>query len=173
MLHQLPIFTPTWLHFGFKNEAISLQNSITFLDWAKTAYGQVGCTKSSPTTHTVANSLLHQQFLLSPSAPPSQPAIMQDISKFGLGHDLWAAQVGDEEHRVLMSCMLVYSAGEGTSGTMSFSRAWNIMPPCGTVHRIIMNRLKALGNASSLQHIHFDTISLDITEIDEVKEHIR
>ena len=32
---------------------------------------------------------------------------------------------------------------------------------------------QALGNSSSLQHIHFDTISLDITEIDEVKEHIR
>ena len=32
---------------------------------------------------------------------------------------------------------------------------------------------QAFRNNSLLQHIHFDTISLDITEIDEIKEHIR
>ena len=32
---------------------------------------------------------------------------------------------------------------------------------------------QALGNISSLQHIHYDTLSLDIIEVDEYREHFR
>ena len=32
---------------------------------------------------------------------------------------------------------------------------------------------QALGNLSSLQHIHYDTLSLDIIEVDEYREHFR
>ena len=36
-----------------------------------------------------------------------------------------------------------------------------------------LTSMQALGDMSSKQHIHFETLSLDITEVDEVKEHVR
>ena len=36
-----------------------------------------------------------------------------------------------------------------------------------------LTSMQALGDTSSKPHIHFETLSLGITDLDEVKEHVR